>query len=134
MKSSTRLFVFSAEKVGVVLLSRMAVALLFVAVTAVFVHAQGVNSTFTGTVTDAQGAAVAGADVTIINIGTNDKTLVKTNAEGVYRVPELPVGTYEIDVVSKGFKKIERSGLKLDVGSTPNKCWNFVASCVKPAG
>src|SRR6516162_2194162 len=116
MKSSPSFSVFLAEKVGVVL-SRMAVALLFFAVTAVFVHAQGVNSTFTGTVTDAQGAAVAGADVTIINIGTNDKTLVKTNAEGVYRVPELPVGTYEIDAEAKGFKKIVRSGLKLDVGT-----------------
>ena len=118
MKSSmTGLFVFLAEKVGVVLLRRTAIALLFFAVAAVFAHAQGVTGTFTGTVTDAQGAGVPGADVTITNVGTNDRTLAKTNAEGVYRVPELPVGTYEIDVVSKGFKKIERAGLKLDVGS-----------------
>src|ERR1700751_930383 len=117
MKSSTGLFVFLAEKVGVELLRRTALALLFFAVAAVFAHAQGVTGTFTGTVTDAQGAGVPGADVTITNIGTNDRTLAKTNAEGVYRVPELPVGTYEIDVVSKGFKKIERAGLKLDVGS-----------------
>src|ERR1700751_1159067 len=117
MKSSTGLFVFLAEKVGVVLLSRMAIALLFFAVAAVFANAQGVTGTFTGTVTAAQGAAVPGADGTITNVGTNDKTLAKTNTEGVYRVPELPVGTYEIDVVSKGFKKVERAGLKLDVGS-----------------
>src|SRR5258705_1680782 len=117
MKCSTRLFVSLAEKVGVVLLYRTAIALLFFAVAAVFAHAQGVNGTVTGTVTDAQGAAVAGADVTITNVGTNDKTLAKTNTEGVYRVPGLTVGTYEIDVVYKGFKKIERSGLKLDVGS-----------------
>jgi len=117
MKSSSGLFVFLAKQVGVVWLSRMAIALLFFAVAAVFAGAQGVTGTFTGTVTDAQGAAVPGADVTITNVGTNDRTLAKTNTEGVYRVPELPVGTYEIDVVAKGFKKIVRSGLKLDVGS-----------------
>jgi hypothetical protein len=117
MKSSTSRFVFLPEKVGVVLLARTLIALLFFAVAAVFVHAQGVNGTFTGTVTDAQSAAVAGAEVTIINMGTNDKTFAKTNTDGVYRVLELPVGTYEIEVVYKGFKKIVRSGLKLDVGS-----------------
>src|ERR1700747_3870390 len=105
MKSSmTGLFVFLAEKVGVELLRRTALALLFFAVAAVCADAQGVTGTFTGTVTDAQGAAVPGADVTITNVGTNDKTVAKTNTEGVYRVPELPVGTYEIAVVSKGFK------------------------------
>jgi hypothetical protein len=114
MKSST---VLLAKKVDVVLFSRMAIALLFFAAAAVFVHAQGVNGTFTGTVMDAQGAAVAGADVTITNVGTNDKSLSKTNTEGVYRVLELPVGNYEIEVAAKGFKKIVRSGLKLDVGS-----------------
>src|SRR5215472_4620991 len=113
MKYSTALL---AEKVGVVL-SRMAMALLFFAVAAVLVHAQGVTGTFTGTVMDAQGAAVPGADVTIINLGTNDRTVAKTNTEGVYKVLELPVGNYEIEVSSKGFKKIVRSGLKLDVGS-----------------
>src|SRR3974390_6089 len=117
MKSSTSLFVFLAKMVGVGLLSRMAIALLFFAVAAVFVHAQGVNGTLTGTVTDAQGAAVAGGGGNIIKVGGKYKNVAKTNTDGVYRVPELPVGTYEIDVVSKGFKKIERSGLKLDVGS-----------------
>ena len=102
---------------GLVVVSRIVIALLFFAAAAVSVHAQGVNGTFTGTVMDAQGAAVAGADVTIINVGTNDKTLAKTNTDGVYRVPELPVGTYEIDAEAKGFKKIVRSGLKLDVGT-----------------
>jgi hypothetical protein len=117
MKSSTLPFAFLAEKVDVVFLSRIASALLFFAVAAVFVHAQGVTGTFTGTVMDVQGAAVPGADVTIINLGTNDRTVVKTNTEGVYKVPELPVGNYQIEVASKGFKKIVRAGLKLDVGS-----------------
>ena len=117
MKYSTVSFAFLAKKVDVLLLSRMAIALLFFAVAAVLVHAQGVTGTFTGTVMDAQGAAVPGADITIVNLGTNDRTVAKTNTEGVYKVLELPVGNYEIEVSSKGFKKIVRSGLKLDVGS-----------------
>src|SRR5215831_16666252 len=117
MKYSTVSFAFLGKKVDVLLLSRMAIALLFFAVAAVLVHAQGVTGTFTGTVMDAQGAAVPGADITIVNLGTNDRTVAKTNTEGVYKVLELPVGNYEIEVSSKGFKKIVRSGLKLDVGS-----------------
>src|SRR6516162_9662376 len=77
---------------GLVVVSRIVIALLFFAVAAVSVHAQGVNGTFTGTVMDAQGAAVAGADVTIINVGTNDKTQRRQTRMGCTGFRNFPSG------------------------------------------
>ncbi len=84
---------------------------------AVSANAQVQNGIFTGTVIDPQGAAVAGADVAITNIGTNETITVKTGGEGLYRVPELPVGNYKFIVTATGFKKAVKSGLYLGAGA-----------------
>ncbi len=81
------------------------------------VHAQTTNGIFTGTVTDPQGASVANADVAITNLGTNATTTAKTNAEGLYRIPELPVGTYKFTVSGTGFKKAVKSGIYIGAGA-----------------
>jgi len=86
------------------------------AIAIVPVNAQVQNGIFTGTVMDPQGAAVVSADVSITNLGTNATVDVKTNAEGVYRVPELPVGSYKITVSATGFKKTVKSGVYLGAG------------------
>ena len=80
-------------------------------------HAQTTNGIFTGTVTDPQGASVANADVAITNLGTNATTTAKTNAEGLYRIPELPVGTYKFTVSGTGFKKAVKSGIYIGAGA-----------------
>src|SRR6266849_3237955 len=92
------------------------VSLLLFAFVVMPVHAQTTNGIFTGTVTDPQGASVANADVAITNLGTNATTTAKTNAEGLYRIPELPVGTYKFIVSATGFKKAVKSGLYLGAG------------------
>jgi Carboxypeptidase regulatory-like domain/TonB dependent receptor len=108
---------FSTKLFNGALISRIAVALLFLAIAAVSANAQVQNGIFTGTVMDPQGAAVAGADVAITNIGTNETITLKTSAEGLYRVPELPVGTYKFTVTAPGFKKAVKSGLYLGAGT-----------------
>src|SRR6266403_264818 len=81
------------------------IALLLLAFAEMPAHAQVTNGVFTGTVTDPSGSAVAGAEVVVTNAGTNATATVKTNADGVYRVPELAVGTYRLTVAAPGFKK-----------------------------
>jgi len=54
------------------------------------------SSTIVGTVTDASGANVPGAQVTAVNTDTNLSRTVKTNAQGEYRLEFLPVGTYRV--------------------------------------
>src|SRR5882672_4110596 len=93
------------------------IALLVFAFAAMPAHAQIQNGIFTGTVTDPQGASVGSADVTVMNIGTNATTSVKSNAEGLYRIAELPVGTYKFTVTAPGFKKAVKTGLYLGAGT-----------------
>ena len=92
------------------------IASLLFAFVAASAHAQLTTGVFAGTVTDPQGAAVAGAEVAIINVGTDSTVTVKTNAEGSYRVPELAVGTYKFTVTAAGFKKALKAGLYLNSG------------------
>src|SRR5437899_12528804 len=60
--------------------------------------AQIQNATFSGTVTDPSGAVLPGAEVTVTNLGTGLTVKVKTDGNGLYRLTELPVGTYKIEV------------------------------------
>ena len=75
--------------------------------------AQSTGGRIRGTVTDASGAAVASAKVTLINEGTNAKREAQTSSAGEYLFLEVPVGSYEVDVAQDGFKKFERKGIVL---------------------
>jgi hypothetical protein len=58
-----------------------------------------------GTLTDPQGAAIAGATVTLVDTDTN-KTLVSTSdANGIYEFNALPAAPYRLTVEHDGFKK-----------------------------
>ena len=78
--------------------------------------AQETRGTFSGTVTDASGAAVAGVTLTVTNLDTNTTVQATTNSTGYYEVPLLIPGSYQIVAVSSGFKRSVRSGLTLGLG------------------
>ncbi len=65
---------------------------------------QAVSGSITGLVTDSSAAAVAGANVTIRNNGTQVATQVTTTDTGYYSVPNLIPGTYSVSVEAQGFK------------------------------
>ena len=71
---------------------------------------------FSGRVTDASGAVVPNAPITVVETQTNFTTDTKTNGDGLYRVPTLRPGTYRISVAAPGFKTAVRDGLELHVG------------------
>ena len=56
------------------------------------VHAQQGRGTIVGTVTDASGASVKGARVSILNVDTNNPVNTETNTEGFFNSPPLIVG------------------------------------------
>jgi len=93
------------------------VSLLLFAFAVIPAHAQLTTGVFAGTVTDPQGASVAGAEVAITNVGTGSTVTVKTSAEGSYRVSELAVGTYRFTVTAAGFKKALKTGVYLNSGT-----------------
>jgi protocatechuate 3,4-dioxygenase beta subunit len=63
--------------------------------------------TVRGTVTDASGAVVAGAKVTVTDALTNTSRVTSTNSEGSYQVFGLRPGTYEITIEATGLTKAE---------------------------
>jgi hypothetical protein len=71
---------------------------------------------FSGRVTDASGAVVPNAPITVLETQTNFTTDAQTNAEGLYRIPTLRPGSYKITVKAPGFKTAVRDGLELHVG------------------
>ena len=81
--------------------------------------AQATTGTISGTVTDATGAAVSGATVTLTNTdrGQDLRTLTTDNA-GFYTAPSLPLGTYSVKVAANGFKTATVTGLVLHVNDT----------------
>ncbi len=83
---------------------------------AVEARAQDVAGSIGGRVLDASGAAVAGAEVTALHAGASTVRAAKTDAEGAFVFPALPIGRYEISVVSPGFKKLVRGGVELHLG------------------
>jgi Carboxypeptidase regulatory-like domain/TonB dependent receptor len=76
------------------------------------------NAVLTGTVTDPQGAVVAGAKVTATNVATNLANDTQTNGDGLYRFPTLPVGVYKIVVEATGFRSTQTDNVILTVGQT----------------
>src|SRR5882762_7879266 len=69
---------------------------------------QKITGDISGTVTDPSGAAVTGAVVNALNLGTGGKATVTTNDTGFYRMVNLPPGQYRLTVEASGFKNMER--------------------------
>jgi hypothetical protein len=77
--------------------------------------AQSPNATINGLVLDPSGAAIAGAQIVVVNDATGVQYTAKTNAEGIYVVPNLPPGPYRIQVSNSGFKTIIKPDIVIHV-------------------
>ena len=97
---------------------RRTFALALLLASATFLFAQSERGTVSGTVTDASGAAVPGAKVTVTNTATNFPSTAATTESGDFTVPNLPVGQYSVRVEKDGFKPSVRSGLTLNAASS----------------
>jgi len=80
--------------------------------------AQGERATVTGAVTDSTGAIIVGAQVSIRNTSTNVILKTTTNAAGVYYLPSLNPGPYELRIEQTGFRPSVVSDIRLTTGLT----------------
>ena len=71
-----------------------------------------------GTVTDASGAAVPQANVTLTNIGTADRRAAQSDSAGNYQFVNLVPGQYKLEVEIKGFRHFTREPITVEVQST----------------
>ena len=70
-----------------------------------------------GYVTDPSGQAVAGAQVKATNLDRDQVRTAVTDVTGRYSLPELPIGNYQLEVSSPGFKTYVQKGISLEVAS-----------------
>jgi hypothetical protein len=68
--------------------------------------AQTITGTISGDVTDTSGAVVAGATITVENLGTSEKRTATTTSTGSFRVPDLAIGKYKVTASAEGFKTL----------------------------
>jgi hypothetical protein len=94
------------------------VTLFFSLMAGVVARAQVTGATLSGAVTDASGAVVAGAQISIRNTATGITTEATTDSAGYYTVPNLSAGPYEVKVSAKGFSTAV-STITLAVGAQP---------------
>ena len=89
---------------------RIAVSALFCAVLA---FAQDFRATILGQVTDPSGSAIPNATVKATRIDTNQTTEVKTSSDGIYSIPFLNPGVYNVEASAPGFATLKRENITL---------------------
>jgi carboxypeptidase family protein len=76
------------------------------------------QATITGTVIDPSGAVVPGAKIEAVAQATSLRTEATTNSKGVYLVPGLAVGKYDVTASHAGFGTVQYKDVSLTVGET----------------
>jgi outer membrane receptor protein involved in Fe transport len=80
--------------------------------------AQTITGSIAGSVRDASGLAVSGAEVNLRHGGTGAQRKSSTNERGDFIFPSLQPGLYEVVVSMSGFKTAERKGINLTASET----------------
>ena len=70
----------------------------------------------TGIVHDSTGAIIANAAIVAVNDNTGVRSETKSNGDGLYSLPALPVGTYHEGFSLVGFKKTEIENIEVSIG------------------
>jgi len=89
---------------------------LMLAVTAA-AQTSAVNGGIEGTIADPSGARIPGATVVAREISTHLTREATSNAEGIYRVLELPPGTYALSIAYPGFARYDHGGIVVPLGA-----------------
>jgi hypothetical protein len=98
--------------------ARILIAQAIALILAPAVFGQSERGNITGIVTDPQGGAIASAKMTIVNRDTNATSEATTTAAGEFNVPNLPPGTYRIEISAPGFKRFVQDKAVVAAAST----------------
>jgi len=90
-------------------------AIVLVALTPLAGWGQNVYGTLAGTVTDASGAVIDGAAVTLTNLDNAEKHSMATNASGNYTFVNLLPGRYKLEGEKAGFKRVVREPIDVEI-------------------
>ncbi len=96
---------------------RLAVAMLAVLLLAPAAFAQFDTATVLGAVTDATGAALPKATVTLKNVATGITATVQTDENGNYQFSNVKIGTYTLTAEASGFSKTAAENFQVTVNA-----------------
>jgi outer membrane receptor protein involved in Fe transport len=96
----------------------LCIALAFLLSSASIASAQSPTGSIEGTVVDSSGAVVPGVTVTVTLSATGTERVAVTDTNGLFRLPLLPVGVYELSASLSGFEPRRQSDIHLTVGQT----------------
>ena len=86
-----------------------------------YAYAQGATTqTLAGTVVDASGAVIPGADIRARHDATGVATAAVSNSDGLFSMPSLPIGTYTVTVTLQGFKTVVIQNVVLTSAASAN--------------
>src|SRR5579871_3961507 len=96
--------------------SRILFAAVLLALIAAVAYGQTFRGAINGTVTDATGAVVPKANVTVTNTGTSVSQSMVTTTDGAFSFQDLPLGSYSINVTASGFQPMTVSNITVTAG------------------
>ena len=76
------------------------------------------GSSLTGSVKDSTGGVVPGASISVRNKATGELRSTVSGHDGLYRLSNLPRGTYDVTAELSGFRTVTQSGVLVTVGDT----------------
>ncbi len=94
-------------------MKHLVIACLLILAVCGLAFSQTTFATITGTVTDASGAVVPQANVTVTNLETNITTTATSNEAGVYSAAQLREGNYSLKAEAPGFAAFVTQGITL---------------------
>src|SRR5579875_1753209 len=77
---------------------------------------QSTTASLGGTVTDASGAVVPGANIVLTNEASHDQRTSQSNGAGVFSFSAVPTGDYDIQISAQGFSTFQQKAIHLDPG------------------
>ena len=75
--------------------------------------AQVLYGSIVGTVSDGTGAVIPGASVSAMNVGTGLELTASTGGDGLFRLVNVPIGSYDVAITSDGFRTHTETGVNV---------------------
>src|SRR5467141_317725 len=118
------------QRISSGILAGVAICLLLILNPDLGAQTSRVNGNLLGTVIDSTGAVIPGATVQVRNLSTGLSRTQESDANGQFKIRELPSGTYHVTVTHDGFSTYDNPNISISLGSVSNLTVQLSAGAV----